>query len=340
MKKPTRHTHLVWFASIVAGVLLAATSLTLVLSYAQLGTYTPASFSLCQGVDARLASARQILDPKLVLIGGSGVRRGVNAAMVAEALQVPVLNFGMQAGLGPAIILYEAKKILRPGDTALLLFEFNSFTYDQPTTIAIDYLYGCRPDYFSGLGLAEEMTILFNIDPLRVLKSVTFKPPKNRCPNCTGDEDAAPAHGPIGVGDLPLEDEPLSRDRAARMALYQPISVSVNRQGAGPRAIAEFMMWARANHVTVIASWPNTIDFPAYEGSAGFKEIADFYASLEAPMIGEPEIALMPLRYFYDTQYHLNAEGIAIRSRRLAEALREHMASLPRTDRAANTRVP
>jgi hypothetical protein len=48
----------------------------------------------------------------------------------------------------------------------------------------------------------------------------------------------------------------------------------------------------------------------------------------------------MPLRYFYDTQYHLNAEGIAIRSRRLAEALREHMASLPRTGRAANTRVP
>jgi hypothetical protein len=57
-------------------------------------------------------------------------------------------------------------------------------------------------------------------------------------------------------------------------------------------------------------------------------------------MIGEPEIALMPLRYFYDTQYHLNAEGIAIRSRRLAEALREHMASLPRTDRAANTKTP
>jgi len=338
MNSASQRKSAVRFISTMSFVVLLVTALTLLLSYAQFGRHTVASFALCQGVNSRLSAASRIFEPKLVLIGGSGVRRGVNARIIAGELGVPTLNFGLQAALGPAIILHEAKKTLRPDDTALLLFEFNHFSYDQLTTVAIDYVYGCRRKYFSSGDLGDKLTFLFNVGPARVIKSLTFQPPKDRCLNCTEGEELEPASGPISVGDVPLTETmfpPLSRDRKARMALYRPITISVDRQSKGPEAIAEFVDWARANSVNVIASWPNTVNFPEYKKSDGFKKIADFYRSLDVPMLGEPSIALLPLRFFYDTQYHLNIDGIVLRSRRLAIVLRRYIASLTLATRTA-----
>jgi hypothetical protein len=326
------------FIAVVAAVVLSITALTLILSYAQFGTHTESSYNLCKGVDKRLAEAKRILDPKLVLIGGSGVRRGVNAQMITDEFAVPALNFGLHAALGPEILLHEAKKVLRPGDTALLLFEYNHYVYDQLTTVAIGFLYGCRQEIFSEESLADKLKFLFSIKPARVIKTLLYTPPKEPCENCPETPGPTPVHGPIAVGDVLLSDTifpPLKRERARRMALYRPMTIAVNRDGSGPRAIAAFVEWARANKVAVIASWPNTILFPEYKKSDGFDEIEEFYASLGVPMIGEPDIGLLPLRYFYDTQYHLNIEGIILRSEHLVEALREYTSSLPLGQRAA-----
>ena len=326
------------FLAMISAVVLSVTALALLLSYEQFGTYTESSYNLCKGVDKRLAAAKRILDPKLVLIGGSGVRRGVNAQMITDEFGVPALNFGLHAALGPAILLHEAKKVLRPGDTALLLFEYNHYVYDRLTTVAIDYIYGCRKEIFAAEGLADKLTFLFSVDPVRVVKTLLYTPPDEPCATCPAPDAAVPAHGPIAVGDVLLSKTifpPLKRDRVRRMALYRPISIAVDRKGSGPRAIADFAAWARAHGVTVIASWPNTILFPEYETSKGFQAIEDFYTSLGVPMIGEPEIGLLPLRYFYDTQYHLNIDGIVLRSHRLVNVLREHTEILPPGQRAA-----
>jgi hypothetical protein len=111
---------------------------------------------------------------------------------------------------------------------------------------------------------------------------------------------------------------------------------TVAAAGAGVGAIRDFVGWAKANKVTVLATWPNTIYFPSYESDPGFARIAAFYASLGVPVIGDPSISWLPREFFYDTQYHLNIEGILLRTDRLIQALQ---AVLPRPA-AGNQELP
>jgi hypothetical protein len=116
-------------------------------------------------------------------------------------------------------------------------------------------------------------------------------------------------------GDRP-PSEPDSIDEATRRRLqfYQPIPVSIRTDAEGPRAIASFIRWARAHDIKVVATWPNTIYFPAYERASGFLEIVDFYKSLDVPVIGRPQDAMYPTDLFNDTLYHLNSIGISRRT--------------------------
>ena len=80
-----------------------------------------------------------------------------------------------------------------------------------------------------------------------------------------------------------------------------------------------------AKGVKVYATWPNVFHHPEYDANpqvaANLVAIRGFWEKLGIPVLGEPSGAWFDAKYMYDTSYHLNREGVAIRTRKFADVL-------------------
>lgn len=306
-------SHYKRFLSIVAVVFVLGLLFNVSLSARNFGRLTASAKGLCSLIDSKVAAASQVAGPKLLFIGGSNLHEGLSAQRISETIAVPSFNFGLQAGLGLRLILYEAKKVLRPGDTAILVLEYSHYVDDRWNEVSSDVLFGCGEEYFRQMSVLEKVEALLSLTPFRAFD--VLAPADNattqdrRTP--TNEERAARAR----YGDR-ASSEPDTTDDATRrrLQLYQPMPISISSDAEGPRALASFIDWARSHDIKVVATWPNTIYFPAYGLASGFLDIANFYKDLGVPVMGKPQDAMYPTDLFHDTQYHLNATGISRRT--------------------------
>lgn len=303
---------------------LVATAVTLAVGFAamaalfylQMGSQTRESLGRCGTIGVKVHAAESAPTPKLLFIGGSSVHWGINAKAVAEQLGFPgAANFGTFAALGPGPVLHEAKKVLKPGDVAVLALEYESYARSAPSAEAVDHMLACGGDYFQSLSLLSRARIILSADMTRVLRLSRGSPnPDMRRFTATGDPPLDPA---IFAGR--------KRDHE-RIALYKPLVVRFNAKSPDVSAIADFVAWARAHRVRVVATWPNTLYFKEYGNSAGIRQIRRFYEEQGVPIAGTPEDALFGPDMLFDTQYHLNLQGIRLRTARLSEALKPILA--------------
>lgn len=298
------------FAIIVIAAFAATMAVNLVVSLVAMRLPSERSLALCAIIEDRVRLATASPSPKLLIIGGSSVTGGINAEMLSGSLGIRAQNFGLHAGFGPGIDLFEARKVLRPGDTAMLVFEYSAYTADKSTDVATDTMLLCGHDYLAGKGLYERIKTLagFPLQALRERLAFLAAP-------------RPPLVQPYTAwGDLPLDTEVFHSD-PVRARLYRPLQVRIARDAAGPREIARFVDWAREHEVAVTATWPNTLAFAQYNTMPGFADIRRFYEDMGVPVLGEPQLAMVGADHLSDTNYHLNAEGIRLRTNRLVAAL-------------------
>ena len=94
------------------------------------------------------------------------------------------------------------------------------------------------------------------------------------------------------------------------------------------KQLEDLFDWARANDVTIYASYPGTIDFPEYggpEAQASLSEIEAFYQGNGIPLIGTPEAFMYHASLFYDTRYHLTDRGMTLNTDRVMTLLDPYM---------------
>jgi hypothetical protein len=85
-----------------------------------------------------------------------------------------------------------------------------------------------------------------------------------------------------------------------------------------------FCKWAAANHIRVLATFPNLCDGPEYHTPVAkdtAERIKKFFTGLNVPVLGEYTDAILPADQFYDTNYHLTEEAARARTQRLAAKL-------------------
>jgi hypothetical protein len=70
--------------------------------------------------------------PRVLLVGGSSLAFGVNSKALERALGVPVLNLGLNAGLGLDMILAQAERGLADGDRVMLSPEYRLLDKGRP----------------------------------------------------------------------------------------------------------------------------------------------------------------------------------------------------------------
>lgn len=280
------------------------------------GIPTSSSERLCSPIQKRLEEANHSPSPKVVLIGGSGVRAGFSAEYLSQELNANVFNFGLQAALGLDVILFESKKILKPGDTAVLAFEYNQFNDSKWNSIRLSYVLGCATDWFENLSLSDKFSALLAVETKRLLDIFLYGLEKE---NMVQVDDSGPLNK---FGDRDITSFPkLNEEDKFRLSLYQPMQFKFDDESSQAATFKDFLKYAQQKDIKVIVTWPNTIDHDEYHKLDTFAPLEKFFASLDVIVVGKPELGMYPVEAFYDTQYHLNYDAIKVRTKDFSDEL-------------------
>ena len=273
--------------------------------------------------------ADQAASPRLLLVGGSATLFGLSAKEIEAQTGWHTINLGTHAALGTSYILQLAKQTARPGDTVLLVLEYELYTYGKLNgawvdNLLVDYIVSRDPAFFHSLSLPEQWNLFMLTSTGRLVDGLKHRS-RTEIPFDDGGLSIYSVRHLNEWGDL------TGHTRAHRLAQREPILQLKSALGRGlpehPEgfaAIEAFCRWAQNNHVRVLASFPNICDRPEYHGPAAqhsVKIIEDFFARLGVPVVGEYTDAMLPEEDLLDTIYHPTEEAALARTRRLIPKL-------------------
>ena len=322
------HVPLRFLLGLVCGVALAI-GVFVALLYTQLGYPTLSSSWAYDLMQKKKALAEAVPGPRLLIIGGSGVTFGLSAGEIQKKTGVHALNMGTHAGLDMDHILFWARKVARPGDTILLVPEYELYLSTTSWEPHDDYILSHDAEFFHQMSWLDKIYMATRIPFKRIQKGFAIRhkpetPPRPHPPYTNGasyiddygDETGNPASQRLtGVPNMELRcdilGDGLTSDR-----------------GFGFDQIREFARWAKTHQVKIVASFPNIIHRPEYDtatAQGAIKTIIDFYASQGIPVVGTAQAAMLPSDEFFDTNYHLTREAAVQRTDRLIPELQPYL---------------
>jgi len=326
-----------FFVGLASGLALAF-AIFFGLVYWQLGAPTVMSLWSHDLNTRKQARAASIHEPKLHIVGGSGALFGINARRLGAELGVPTVNLGTHAVLQTAYILNLGRKAARPGDTVLLALEYelfengNAIMNQWTDPLFIDFIMARDPAYFRSLPAGDQFNLAMRMSLDRLKRGIKDK---LRPPDWPVFTEYSP-YNPKSVdeyGDMTGNTRTNIPGWApAELRTSAALADGLSKTRAGLTEIREFIEWAKANGVRVLATFPNLCAKPAYDSPKSQKaaeEIIAFYQSVGVPVVGNHRDALLPRSEFYDTCYHLTEEGAAARTHRLVPLLKPYFPPKP-----------
>lgn len=280
--------------------------------------------------------ANAVSGPKLLLVGGSGTLFGINAKEIQSATGLHTVNLGTHASLGIPFILQFTKELAKPGDTVLLIFEYELYPQEELNLSHgdeefVDYVVAREPKYFAQLSLADEWKMFMLTSTKRLREGIK---------NLGHAEGPEMAKGIYYSGFLDecgdqthntVSNRP--PDAVEKLASSSStLAFGFSEKLRGFDEIASFCRWARENQIQVLATYPNLCAKPDYyrpEAQAAAREIRDNYMRLNVPVLADYTDSILPAEMFFDTLYHLTQKGALERTRKLLPPLKAHLQGHP-----------
>jgi hypothetical protein len=255
--------------------------------------------------------------PRIILAGGSNVAMGIDAELMQRTLGIPVINDGLHAGLGLAP-LQEVQTYIRKGDVIIISLEYNLFANQDvmngdPAFLSDWIEYSSRRlNYLSNPW--EETpgiyAIMLQRKVNRQVNSYLFGGSLNETRRIfTGKNFDA-------NGDFTGHLQALSTEQQKIPATPYPVS---NLQEDVFVFLENFNRLAREKGAEVYFEAPASRQRNCK--ATGEKQMTTFFKIFaersSIPVLTHPEEVCLPNKYFFDTEYHLNAEGRDLRTKRL-----------------------
>ncbi len=254
--------------------------------------------------------------PKIVLLGNSNLTFGMDSEQLESEIGMPVVNMGLHGGAGNAFHEEMAKLHVTEGDIYII----------------------CHTDYADDGSLPDEVliwTVIENHFELwELLRPCDIYPMIERYPvylkKCLGlysleqgNEDPGGAYARSSFneyGDVAVE----------RKEHYYTFENSVVPPAVGDitvNRINELNRWLNERGATLlVAAYPIgkgelTASEDAFEA---FQE--ELEEALDCPVISQYTDYMFDYQYFYDTDYHLTDEGVALRTKQLIKDIQNWQA--------------
>ena len=250
---------------------------------------------------------------RVIIVGGSGCGQGFVTSNLCVALNRPVYNMGLHAGLGLIYQMKVVEPLVRRGDTVLVIPEYANFEESTcfGNTELLMMVCDIIPEQKKLLSFRQWLHLLpiipkYGADKIRHV----FMP--TRVKDMSSDFDAfGDSIGSSATSRLAHVPFPLARHKGAN---------SFNGTALG--YISDFVaaVCAKGGEVYLFP--------PAFQASSFRRQeryVGNVYMQCDSaglPFVALPSRYAMDDKYFYDSPYHLNRAGREIRSRLIIDDLK------------------
>jgi hypothetical protein len=270
---------------------------------------------------------RSAPSPKIVLVGGSNLAFGVDSKMMQDSLGLPVVNMGLYAKLGLKYMLAQVRPYIKAGDVVVVVPEYDQFygdfaNGDHTLNTALLYAPNDRVSDFIKSYSIVDVVVRPRVENARrsflraaaaaVGREQQFFPPDT---NPVYNRRSFNEHGDVvsHLGRQGKNPDSIYVGPLPSMTTFNAETIDflneIADEAARENARAYFM-------------------FPSYiEGSYRLNAAAiDSLRSrlddnLKLEIVGTAGDFAYPPDHFFDTRYHLNERGRAVRTREMVQLL-------------------
>lgn len=259
--------------------------------------------------------------PKIVLVGFSNLGLGIDSEELARAFGVNVVNMGLHGEIGISLLLNSVEPSrLRAGDIVIVALEYGAFregVYQGGITVA-ELLFE-DPRVVRYLG-PEHLPIVCEsfgrLCWLRLCKAF------RRAPFIAEGVYNAMAfniHGDV-VSHLDMQETSTS---APVPVIPAPEKFNVDVNSAAMQKFRHFVgcVASRGAHVYIVPPCYREQEYVANKDAIA-KHFDTLRAQFPGITLSDPEKFVFTSDLFFDTEYHLNKKGRAIRTARLIDTIR------------------
>ena len=247
--------------------------------------------------------------PKMVVIGGSNVAFGIDSKTLSDSLAMPVVNAGLHAGLGLRYILDANTPYLRKGDILVIMPEYSHFfdTAAWGNTITLSLA-----PYFA---TSEEMLSLNRHQLSTVARGfchMTLQIFISGVENSLRQSAESPTFRYLKSGFDARGDEVSHRVKqsGADMTHYHsaPSFTVFNEEYL--REFISNVQTLRQQGIRVLLLPPAILDSSLTVDRAMIDTLAQRLQAAGIPFDASLDTFAYPAKYLYNTNYHLNADGV------------------------------
>lgn len=246
--------------------------------------------------------------PRIILTGGSNLAFGVDSKRIADSLGIPVINVALHAGIGLKFIIDDLSNRIQNGDIIVVAPEYNHFdgnAYGEGLTLPV-LLKAANWENLQLLNLKQWRVVLTGIPELRHYAKAPKIGHKSTYFNDLGDEvhhlNEPNAEIPATTYPQPPIDEEFCHYFVEKLRMLE----------------AE-------KECTVILTPPACREtfYNGYKGN--IEKISNQLSTLGRPFNVTPYEHVTPDSCAFDTDYHLNKQGVDIFTSKLIAELKAHI---------------
>ena len=329
----------------IAAFLLGAMAVVLswmALIAGQLGNAHPDNVWVKEAYALKFAAAEKLRGQRKVLaVGGSATMFGVDSTQLALGLGLPVVNLGVNAGIGSYEVPAQVDRWIEPGDVVVMPLEYRLLLWDGvPSYVTLSWALE-HPEALARWQLKTAFWGLLTLPLERVMQGYL------------GLDLLSLPKGPYGAHKLnALGDQQQSSEQDRAVEKHKALSQSPPERydelyAQSEVGLAEWQYWWaqwQSRGACLVVVPPPFMAVPAYRTAAYlafFDAIPNRVTARGVPYLGHPSDGFFPLEAMFDTNYHLTAESRATYTQWLTQALRaSDLNCFPERDQGGVLRPP
>ena len=255
--------------------------------------------------------------PRLIMVGGSNVAMGIESEILEKRLRITPVNMGINGGVGLRFMLDNIKPLLRPGDVAVIIPEYEQLTSIFNGDINLARYLSASPGAWRGLrSYKQVLVILYHLPQLVQIQFWEWI-------RSLGGPLVEPVYSARAYNRFGDMVSHLGRTSPRDMSTARILTGGKTRVDAEAlRELEEFNLYAKQRGITSLITFPS-LTVNAYKDQ--HRVIGMIYERIKSgttiPVISKPEENTYPSELFYDTAYHLNEKGRSLRTEQLAREL-------------------
>ena len=259
--------------------------------------------------------------PKIIMVGGSGLALSVDSPTLQTNLGLPVVNMGIHGGLGLRYMMEEVRAEIKPGDWIIIYPEYQAFYGFFNGDDSFIALLSAFPEGMRYISSPRQVLNMFKKLPISVQGQVYARLLKLFYGEIGG---IYTRRGFDANGDMISHlGEPPNTEWMDK-PLFGPKDNTFDDEAIA--GINTFADYAHCHGAHVLVLFPTVSDIHYRDNE---KKLLYVYTRLKnegrIDYLSVPTEEVLPPSFFYDSPYHLNADGRKINTAKMLGDLRQAM---------------